>query len=57
MLARAYADDHLGAQHAAEEGFVDEVIEPADTRDRLATALALLDRTPSGQAPAGNVPL
>ncbi|MGH2896202.1 MAG: carboxyl transferase domain-containing protein, partial [Solirubrobacteraceae bacterium] len=38
-LADAYADAHLGAETAAAEGFVDEIIEPSETRDRLAWAL------------------
>jgi acetyl-CoA carboxylase carboxyltransferase component len=38
-LADIYARDHLGADTAAGEGFVDEIIEPAETRDRLAWAL------------------
>jgi acetyl-CoA carboxylase carboxyltransferase component len=38
-LADAYARDHLGADTAAGEGFVDEIIEPSETRDRLAGAL------------------
>ncbi len=38
-LADAYASQHLGAASAAAEGFVDEIIEPAETRDRLAGAL------------------
>ena len=38
-LAAAYAEEHLGAQTAAAEGFIDEIIEPAETRDRLAWAL------------------
>jgi acetyl-CoA carboxylase carboxyltransferase component len=38
-LADAYARDHLGADTAAGEGFVDEIIEPAETRDRLTWAL------------------
>jgi acetyl-CoA carboxylase carboxyltransferase component len=43
-LADAYAAEHLGAQAAAASGFVDEVIEPASTRDRLAWALGALER-------------
>ena len=35
-LADAYAHEHLRAETAAAEGFVDEIIEPAETRDRLA---------------------
>ncbi|HVY97071.1 MAG TPA: carboxyl transferase domain-containing protein [Solirubrobacterales bacterium] len=38
-LADAYAAEHLTAARAAAAGFVDEVIEPAETRDRLAFAL------------------
>jgi acetyl-CoA carboxylase carboxyltransferase component len=38
-LAEAYAAEHLGAGSAAADGFVDEIIEPAETRDRLAWAL------------------
>jgi len=45
-LASAYALEHLGAEIAAAEGFVDEVIEPAQTRDRLAGALAALGSGP-----------
>ncbi len=38
-LADAYAREHLRAESAAAEGFVDEIIEPAQTRLRLAAAL------------------
>jgi acetyl-CoA carboxylase carboxyltransferase component len=38
-LAAAYAEEHLGAEVAAAHGFVDEVIEPGETRSRLARAL------------------
>ncbi len=41
-LAAAYAGEHLGAAVAAAEGFIDEVIEPAQTRGRLIGALAAL---------------
>jgi acetyl-CoA carboxylase carboxyltransferase component len=43
-LAAAYASEHLGAAAAAANGFVDEVIEPRQTRARLAWALATLER-------------
>ncbi|MBM3667406.1 MAG: methylmalonyl-CoA carboxyltransferase [Actinobacteria bacterium] len=42
-LAREYAERHLGAQAAAAAGFVDEVIEPAQTRARLSWALSALE--------------
>jgi len=38
-LAEAYAAEHLTAPAAAASGWVDEVIEPAASRDRLAWAL------------------
>jgi acetyl-CoA carboxylase carboxyltransferase component len=41
-LTRAYADEHLTAEAAAATGFVDEVIDPLETRERLAWALAAL---------------
>jgi acetyl-CoA carboxylase carboxyltransferase component len=56
-LADAYAREHLHPDAAAAEGFVDEIIAPADTRARLAAALATLDQS-AWQAPAGgNIPL
>ncbi|HSD77622.1 MAG TPA: carboxyl transferase domain-containing protein, partial [Solirubrobacteraceae bacterium] len=38
-LADAYAEAHLPVDVAAAGGFVDEVVDPAETRDRLAFAL------------------
>jgi acetyl-CoA carboxylase carboxyltransferase component len=43
-LAAAYAEEHLTAAAAAASGFIDEVIEPADTRGSLAWALGSLER-------------
>lgn len=43
-LARAYADEHLRAEAAAAAGFIDEIVEPRDTRARLAGALRALAR-------------
>ncbi len=43
-LATAYADEHLRAQAAAAAGFVDEIVEPVETRERLAWALRALAR-------------
>jgi acetyl-CoA carboxylase carboxyltransferase component len=42
-LASGYADEHLRADAAAASGFVDEVIEPWQTRERVAWALAALE--------------
>jgi methylmalonyl-CoA decarboxylase subunit alpha len=41
-LADAYAEQHLRASAAAAAGFVDEIIDPAHTRARLAGALLTL---------------
>jgi acetyl-CoA carboxylase carboxyltransferase component len=38
-LARSYADSHLSGQAALDQGVVDAVIEPADTRRRVAEIL------------------
>jgi acetyl-CoA carboxylase carboxyltransferase component len=43
-LAADYSSEHLGAAAAAAGGFVDEVIEPAQTRSRLAWGLGTLER-------------
>ncbi len=43
-LAEAYAEEHLRAEAAAASGFVDEIVEPADTRQRLTAALHALAR-------------
>jgi acetyl-CoA carboxylase carboxyltransferase component len=44
-LADAYAESHLTATAAASCGFVDEVIAPESTRERLAWALSSLARS------------
>lgn len=41
-LAASYASEHLSAAAAAAGGFVDEVIEPGETRARLTGALAAM---------------
>lgn len=56
-LARDYAADHLTVRHAAQLGFVDEVIDPGQTRERLISALELLDRPSQGPSSARNIPL
>jgi acetyl-CoA carboxylase carboxyltransferase component len=52
-LAVAYSSEHLGASAAAAAGFVDEVIEPSQTRARLAWALGTLERRRARAAPPG----
>ena len=44
-LAAAYADEHLRADAAAAAGFIDEIVEPVDTRARLCAALQTLAGT------------
>jgi acetyl-CoA carboxylase carboxyltransferase component len=39
VLARAYETEHLPAEIAARDGFIDDIIEPSETRARLAAAL------------------
>ena len=56
-LADRYEADKLGAEVAAREGFVDELVEPADTRDRLAWALAGSGAEGRGGRDHGNIPL
>jgi acetyl-CoA carboxylase carboxyltransferase component len=41
-LVAEYEDTHLRPEVAAREGFVDELIAPAETRERLSGALATL---------------
>jgi len=42
QLAAAYAEEHTSVAVAAAHGFVDEVVDPAHTRDRIAAALVAL---------------
>jgi len=56
-LAAAYADEHLGAARAAQEGVVDEVVPPSQTRKRVAHALHALSTLDRPVPRAGNVPL
>ncbi|MHB8491783.1 MAG: acyl-CoA carboxylase subunit beta, partial [Solirubrobacteraceae bacterium] len=55
-LAHEYAEEHLGATVAAAQGFIDEVIAPGETRERLAWGLTSLSR--QRRCPvAGNIQL
>jgi len=56
-FAADYADEHLSAGTAAAEGFIDEVIHPADTRKRLCDALATLDAIAQPAPGVRNIPL
>jgi acetyl-CoA carboxylase carboxyltransferase component len=56
-FAAEYADEHLSAGTAAAEGFIDEVILPADTRRRLTEALSTLDAMARPAPDVRNIPL
>jgi acetyl-CoA carboxylase carboxyltransferase component len=56
-LADAYAARHLSARTAARDGYIDEVVRPAETRARLAWALATLGNHKRGAPHARNIPL
>ena len=56
-LADEYADEHVSARVAAETGFIDELVEPQDTRRRLAGALAALSGPGHCGNGSGNIPL
>jgi acetyl-CoA carboxylase carboxyltransferase component len=56
-FASEYADEHLSAATAAAEGYVDEVILPADTRRRLCEALSTLDAIARPAEGVRNIPL
>jgi acetyl-CoA carboxylase carboxyltransferase component len=56
-LAADYADEHLSAGVAAQQGFIDEIVSPVDTRARLAAALSTLSGPGQFGNGPGNIPL
>jgi acetyl-CoA carboxylase carboxyltransferase component len=56
-LASRYAEEHLRAGAATADGFIDEVIAPSATRERIAGIFGGLERAPRQAAPTGNIPL
>jgi len=56
-LADEYAAQHLDSQVAANDGVVDELIAPADTRSRLIGALGALGAKRGGEGRVGNIQL
>jgi acetyl-CoA carboxylase carboxyltransferase component len=56
-FAAEYAAEHLSANTAAAEGYIDEVILPADTRRRLTEALSTLDAIAQPATGVRNIPL
>jgi acetyl-CoA carboxylase carboxyltransferase component len=55
--ADAYRDEHLTAAVAAAEGYVDEIVPPADTRRRLTEALRTLEGVAHPAHGVRNIPL
>jgi methylmalonyl-CoA decarboxylase subunit alpha len=56
-LAADYEADHVSAAVAAREGFIDELVSPAETRRRLAGALGGLSGPGEYGNGGGNIPL
>ena len=56
-LADTYADEHLHAGAVTADGFVDEIVEPTETRTRIASALESLSTVARPQQVGGNIPL
>ena len=56
-FAEEYRDEHLTSDVAAAEGYVDEIVPPADTRRRLAEALRTLEAVAHPVERVRNIPL
>lgn len=56
-LADVYAAEHLHVESAGADGFIDEVIDPEQTRQRVASTLEMLRDVQSPPAPIRNIPL
>jgi acetyl-CoA carboxylase carboxyltransferase component len=57
VFAQSYAAEHLHVEGAGADGFVDEVIDPASTRERIAGAFELLAHCGDRELLTGNIPL
>jgi acetyl-CoA carboxylase carboxyltransferase component len=56
-LAGEYAAEHLHADRASAEGFIDEVVAPSQTRERIASCLEALADVQRPESRARNIPL
>jgi acetyl-CoA carboxylase carboxyltransferase component len=56
-FAREYTDEHLTSAVAAAEGYIDEIVPPADTRRRLTEALRTLEAVAHPAHGVRNIPL
>ena len=56
-LVEEYRQQYMNPYLAAARGYIDEVVEPEDTRRRIAAALEALSGKPRGARRHGNIPL
>jgi acetyl-CoA carboxylase carboxyltransferase component len=56
-LCARYREEYMCVRVAAERGWVDEVIEPSDTRRKIVHYLALFEAGKAGSSGHGNIPL
>ena len=56
-FADTYKEEHLNAHAVTADGFVDEVIPPSETRERIASALEALSAANRPAPSGGNIPL
>ena len=56
-FADTYKEEHLNAHAVTADGFVDEVIPPSETRERIASALEALSAANRPAPAGGNIPL
>jgi acetyl-CoA carboxylase carboxyltransferase component len=56
-LANIYARQNLTARAAVADGHVDEIVNPIDSRRRIAAALSSMETARRTRLPAGNLPL
>jgi len=56
-LVEEYREQYMNPYLAVARGYIDEVIEPEDTRRRIAAALEALSNKPRGEYRHGNIPL
>lgn len=57
QLVEEYREQYMNPYLAASRGYIDEVIEPENTRRRIAAALEALAGKPRGKERHGNIPL
>ncbi len=56
-LCGRYREEYMSVRVAAERGWIDDVIEPCDTRHKIAHYLGVLEEARAAGEPHGNIPL